>query len=150
MQVKKPVAQPLACITPEAVQAALDAALKKAQDLDVAVNIALVDNAGHLAGFIRQVGAFLHSIDIAIDKAYTAVSFGLPTVQWHEALQNDSVAVREGIVRRPRFVVFGGGLPIVLDGQRIGGIGVSGASEAQDGMIAQAGLDAIVALAVGA
>ena len=61
-----------------------------------------------------------------------------------------SVAVREGIVRRARFVGFGGGLPIVLDGQRIGGIGVSGASEAQDGMIAQAGLDAIVALAVGA
>ena len=58
MQVKKPVAQQLACITPEAVQAALDAALKKAQDLDVAVNIALVDNAGHLAGFIRQGGAF--------------------------------------------------------------------------------------------
>ena len=144
------VSQQVACITPEAVHAALGAALKQAQSLDAVVNIAVVDNAGNLAGFIRQVGAFLHSIDIAIDKAYTAVSFGLPTVQWHEALQNDSVAVREGIVRRARFVGFGGGLPIVLDGQRIGGIGVSGASEAQDGMIAQAGLDAIVALAVGA
>ena len=144
MQVKKPVAQPLACITPEAVQAALDAALKKAQDLDVAVNIALVDNAGHLAGFIRQVGAFLHSIDIAIDKAYTAASFGLPTGQWHEALQSHSAAVREGIVRRPRFVGFGGGLPIVVNDQRIGGIGVSGGSEEQDDAIAQAGLDALL------
>jgi hypothetical protein len=46
-------------------------------------------------------GAFLHSIDIAIDKAYTAASFGLPTSQWHAALQAHSDAVREGIVRRP-------------------------------------------------
>lgn len=144
------VSQQVACITPEAVHAALGAALKQAQALDAVVNIAVVDNAGNLAGFIRQVGAFLHSIDIAIDKAYTAASFGLPTDQWHDALQSHSAAVREGIVRRARFVGFGGGVPIVVDGQRIGGIGVSGGSEEQDGAIAQAGLDAILALSVGA
>jgi uncharacterized protein GlcG (DUF336 family) len=88
-------------------------------------------------------GAFLHSIDIAIDKAYTAASFGLPTSRWHAALQQHSDAVREGIVRRPRFVAFGGGLAIVDQGQRIGAIGVSGASEAQDEAIAQAGLNAL-------
>ena len=86
----------------------------------------------------------MHSIDIAIDKAYTAASFGLPTGQWHEALQSHSAAVREGIVRRPRFVGFGGGLPIVVNDQRIGGIGVSGGSEEQDDAIAQAGLDALL------
>lgn len=142
------VSQAVACISPEAAHAALGAALKQAQSMDAVVNIAVVDNAGNLAGFIRQVGAFLHSIDIAIDKAYTAASFGLPTGQWHEALQSHSEAVREGIVRRPRFVGFGGGLPIVVAGQRIGGIGVSGGSEAQDEAIAQAGLAAILALAV--
>jgi len=88
-------------------------------------------------------GAFLHSIDIAIDKAYTAASFGLPTSQWHAALQTHSDAVREGIVRTPRFVAFGGGLPLNEAGQRIGGIGVSGGSEAQDEACAQAGLAAI-------
>lgn len=144
------VAQPIACISPEAVHAALGAALRKANELDAVVNIAVVDNAGNLAGFIRQVGAFLHSIEIAMDKAYTAVSFGLPTDQWYDVLQNHSAAVREGIVRRPRFVAFGGGLPIVVAGQRIGGIGVSGGSEEQDGLIAQAGLDAITALSTNA
>ncbi len=141
-----PVAQSTACISPEAVHAALGAALQTAQDLNVTVNIAVVDHAGHLAGFIRQVGAFLHSIDIAIDKAYTAVSFGLPTGQWYDALQSHSPAVREGLLRRPRFVAFGGGVPIVVAGQRIGAIGVSGASEAQDEAVAQAGVAAVLAL----
>ena len=81
-------------------------------------------------------------IDIAIDKAYTAASFGLPTGAWHAALASHSDAVRQGLVLRPRFVAFGGGLPIVEDGALIGGIGVSGGSEAQDEQCANAGLDA--------
>lgn len=108
---------------------------------------AIVDPGGVLMAFLRMPGAPLHSVEIAIDKAYTAASFGLATSQWSAALAQHSAAVREGIVRRPRFVAFGGGLPIVEDGQRIGGIGVSGASEAQDEAIAQAGLSAIGLLA---
>jgi uncharacterized protein GlcG (DUF336 family) len=111
--------------------------------LGTAVNVAVVDVSGALVAFLRMPGAPLHSIDIAIDKAYTAASFGLPTSQWHAALQEHSAAVREGIVLRPRFVAFGGGLPINEAGQRIGGIGVSGGSEEQDEAIAQAGLKAI-------
>jgi uncharacterized protein GlcG (DUF336 family) len=85
-------------------------------------------------------GAPLHSMDIALDKAYTASSFGLPTSQWTEALKHHSAAVGQGLIARPRFVAFGGGLPIVHQGERIGGIGVSGGSEQQDEEIAQAGL----------
>lgn len=118
-------------------------AVAHAAVLGIRINVAVVDAGGNLAAFLRMPGAFLHSIDIAIDKAYTAASFGLPTSQWHAALQQHSEAVREGIVRRPRFVGFGGGLPIVEAGQRIGGIGVSGGSEAQDEACAQAGLAAI-------
>ena len=103
----------------------------------------LVDAAGVLAAFVRMPGAPLHSIDIAIDKAYTAASFGLPTGQWPEVLATHSAAVRDGIVLRPRFVAFGGGLPVVENGARIGGIGVSGGSEAQDETIARAGLRAL-------
>ena len=130
----------------EAAAAAVAAAACWANEAGIKVNIAVVDHAGHLAGFIRQVGAFLHSIDIAIDKAYTAVSFGLPTGQWYDALQSHSPAVREGLLRRPRFVAFGGGVPIGVAGQRIGAIGVSGASEAQDEAVAQAGVAAVLAL----
>jgi uncharacterized protein GlcG (DUF336 family) len=131
------------CIDWRAAHAAVGAAVQAAQDMGACVNVAVVDASGQLAAFLRMPGAPLHSVEIAIDKAYTAVSFGLPTHQWAEALQSHSAAVREGIVRRPRFVAFGGGLPMVEAGQRIGAIGVSGGSEAQDQQIAQAGLDAL-------
>ena len=126
-----------------AAHAAAGAAVQAAQAMGACVNVAVVDASGLLAAFLRMPGAPLHSVDIAIDKAYTAVSFGLPTHQWAQALQSHSAAVREGIVLRPRFVAFGGGLPIAEAGQRIGAIGVSGGSEAEDQHIAQAGLDAL-------
>ena len=122
---------------------AVRASVAYAQALGVAVNVAVVDVSGVQVAFLRMPGAPLHSIDIAIDKAYTAASFGLATSQWHKVLQEHSPAVREGLVLRPRFVAFGGGLPILEDGLRIGGIGVSGGSEQQDEAIAQAGLKAI-------
>ncbi|WP_321927498.1 GlcG/HbpS family heme-binding protein [Paraburkholderia guartelaensis] len=126
-----------------AASRAAAAAAREAQQLGVRVNVAVVDAGGNLAAFVRMPGAPLHSIEIAIDKAYTAVSFGLPTGRWSEVLQTHSDAVRQGIVLRPRFVAFGGGLPIAETGQRIGGIGVSGGTEEQDGACAQAGLRAL-------
>lgn len=126
-----------------AASRAAAAAASHAQTLGVLVNVAVVDAAGNLAAFVRMPGAPLHSIDIAIDKAYTAASFGLPTSQWSEALLGHSEAVRHGIVRRPRFVAFGGGLPIIEDDHRIGGIGVSGGSEEQDEQCARTGLHAL-------
>ena len=134
----------------DAAATAVRAAVAHARTLGAQVNVAVTDRSGVLAAFLRMPGAPLHSIDIAIDKAYTAVSFGLPTGQWADALQSHSAAVRDGIVLRPRFVAFGGGLPIVENGVRIGAIGVSGGSEAQDHAIAQAGLAALgLSLAAG-
>lgn len=123
--------------------AAVGAAARAADEAGLRVNIAVVDRSGVLAGFVRMAGAPLHSVEIAVDKAYTAASFGLETARWHEALREHSEAVRDGLLRRPRFVAFGGGVPIVLGGELMGGIGVSGASEEQDAMIARAGLAAI-------
>ena len=124
---------------PAAIRA-VQAAIRHATQIGVRVNVSVVDAGGVPAAFARMAGAPLHSIDIAIDKAYTAASFGLPTGEWQAALQSHSEAVRAGLVLRPRFVAFGGGLPIVECGERIGGIGVSGGSEAQDTDIARAGL----------
>lgn len=126
-----------------AAQVAAGAAVQAAAAIGAKVNVALVDAGGVLAGFLRMPGAPLHSVEIAIDKAYTAASFGLPTSRWTEVLQSHSAAVREGLVLRPRFVGFGGGLPIVENGQLIGAIGVSGGSEQQDEQIARAGLVAL-------
>ena len=106
------------------------------------MNIAVVDAGGNLAAFLRMPGAFLHSIDIAIDKAYTAASFGFPTSQWGGVIGDDEL-LRIGLNQRQRLVLFGGGLPIVAGGQRIGGIGVSGGSAEQDEACARAGLKAL-------
>ena len=136
-------AVPQAVIDWPAVQAAAAAAVQAAASQGLRVNVALVDAGGVLAGFLRMPGAPLHSVEIAIDKAYTAVSFGLATSRWTEVLQSHSAAVREGLLQRPRFVAFGGGLPIFEEGRLIGGIGVSGASEQQDEALARAGLAAL-------
>lgn len=127
----------------EAAAAAVAAAVRWAEERGNKVNVAVVDAGGNLAAFLRMPGAFLHSIDIAIDKAYTGAGFGLPTGAWSEALKIHSAAVQTGLPGRPRFVGFGGGLPLRHDGRLIGGIGVSGGSEQEDEACARAGLIAI-------
>lgn len=132
-------ARAIAC---EAAAATVQAAVAHAQALGIRINAAVTDPAGLLMAFLRMPGAPLHSIDIAIDKAYTAASFGVPTAQWLELI-GDEEALRIGLPHRPRLVVFGGGLPIREAGVLIGGIGVSGGSAVQDEDCARAGLAAI-------
>lgn len=134
------------CIDWRAAQTAAAAACAAAEAQGLRINVAVVDTGGVLAGFLRMPGAFLHSVDIAIDKAYTSASFGFATSQWPQVLAGDE-ALRLGLPLRPRLVVFGGGLPIVEPGPDggalIGGIGVSGGSAEQDEACARAGLAAL-------
>ena len=125
-----------------AAQAACAGAVAHAESLGLHINVAVVDTGGTLAAFLRQPGAFLHSVDIAIDKAYTAASFGFSTALWGDVVGQDEL-LRIGLNQRPRLVMFGGGLPVVEGGERLGGIGVSGGSAAQDEACARAGLRAI-------
>ncbi|CAG9169198.1 hypothetical protein LMG23992_01418 [Cupriavidus laharis] len=129
-------------ITLAAAQAAVAAAVAAAEEQGLRINVAVVDGSGTLVAFARMGGAFLHSIDIAIDKAYTAASFGFPTAQWGALLAGDE-SLRLGLAGRPRLVIFGGGLPVHEAGELIGGIGVSGGSAGQDEACARAGLHAI-------
>lgn len=133
---------PQRIITTEAAAAACQAAVAHAEARGLRINVAVTDSSGILTAFLRMPGAFLHSIEIAIDKAYTAASFGFPTSQWAAIVGNDEI-LRIGLNQRPRLVMFGGGLPIVEDGERIGGIGVSGGSAEQDEACAAAGLAAL-------
>ncbi len=137
------VVTPQSVVHWEAAHAAVGAAVRKAESLGIRINAAVVDSGGNLAAFLRMPGAFLHSIDIAIDKAYTAAGFGLATSAWSGILEKSSAAVRDGLPRRPRLVAFGGGLPLRSNGDLLGGIGVSGGSEEQDESCATA---AVVAL----
>jgi uncharacterized protein GlcG (DUF336 family) len=79
---------------------------------DRRVNIARGRSGRTLAAFLRMPGAPLHSVEIAIDKAYTAASFGLPTARWTELLAVALARRAPGPVQRPRFSLFGGGLPL--------------------------------------
>ncbi len=137
-----PVAVTQQVISAAAVSVALEAAIARAESIGVRINVAVADSGGNLAGFLRMPGAFLQSIDIAIDKAYTAAGFGFSTKDWMKLVGHDE-GMKLGFSARPRLVVFGGGLPIRAGGALIGGIGVSGASEAQDEECARAALDAI-------
>ncbi len=128
-------------ITAEAASAACAAAVAYATEKGWKINVAVVDRGGNLMAFLRMPGAFIHSIDIAIDKAYTSASFGFPTKAWMGAIGHDD-GMKLGFSAQPRLIVFGGGLPMG-EGDWIGGIGVSGASEAQDEECARAGLKAI-------
>ena len=136
------VAASIPGITAEAAAAACSAAVAYATGRGWKINVGVVDRGGNLMAFLRMPGAFLHSSDIAIDKAYTSASFGFPTKQWM-AIVGDNEGMKLGFAARPRLVVFGGGLPIRVAGDWIGGIGVSGASETEDEECARAGLVAI-------
>jgi uncharacterized protein GlcG (DUF336 family) len=129
-------------ISVEAAALAVQAAVRKAAELGCKVNAAIVDSGGNLVAFLRMPGAFLHSIEIAQDKAYTAASFGMPTGDFYKLIESDP-ALRDGLLERPRMTAFGGGHPIISDGMLLGGIGVSGASDDQDSQCALAGLAAI-------
>lgn len=135
------VAATIPGISAEAAAAACSAAVAHAAANGWKINVAVVDRGGNLMAFLRMPGAFIHSIDIAIDKAYTSASFGFPTKAWMGAIGHDE-GMKLGFSAQPRLIVFGGGLP-VGSGDWLGGIGVSGASEAQDEECARAGLAAI-------
>lgn len=126
----------------QAANAAVQAAVEKAEELNIEINVAVVDSGGNLAAFLRMPNAFLHSIDIAKDKAYTSAGFRFPTSEWKEIFITEDMLAR-GMPPRDRLVVFGGGLPICIEEKHLGGIGVSGGSEEQDIICAKAALKAL-------
>jgi uncharacterized protein GlcG (DUF336 family) len=129
-------------VSAEAARRALDAAEAKSREMGVSMAIAVVDESGTLKAFSRMDGAPLLSVDIAQDKAYTAVAFGLPSHQWFDFIKEDPPLLH-GITKVPRLIIFGGGYPITHDGQVIGGIGASGGHYSQDMQVAEAGLAAL-------
>jgi len=135
-----------AVLSASACEAILSAGIARAQVLGVKINIAVVDGGGNLSGFLRMPGSFLSSIEMAIDKAYTATSFGMSTRGFSELLETTPRAVRDGMLRRPRLSEVPGGLPILIDDQPAGAVGVSGASDEQDEDIATAALAALKGL----
>jgi uncharacterized protein GlcG (DUF336 family) len=124
-------------------QRMIEAAEDKARQIGVAMNIAVVDESGILKAFSRMDGAALLSVQIAQDKAYTAVGFGMPTHGWFDFIKDDPPLAAGAAPGIDRLVIFGGGYPITVDGVVVGAIGVSGGHYSQDQEVAEAGLAAI-------
>ena len=125
-------------LTLEDAQRIVDAAEQRAREDNWNVVIAIVDGGGHLITLRRMDGVQTASIDIAIQKARTAAFYRRST----KIFQDRLTAGENAILSLPDMMPFEGGLPISKNGKIVGAIGVSGVTAEQDGVIAQAGLDA--------
>jgi uncharacterized protein GlcG (DUF336 family) len=103
------------------------------------VVIAIVDDGGHLVYLQRADGTQFGSVEVAIGKAYSASAFKRNTKSWEERLAEG----RLGYLSLPGAVLLEGGLPLILDGDVVGGIGVSGVKSSEDAEIAAAGAAAL-------
>lgn len=129
-------------ITLEAAQKMVDAAIQKAREMGVFVAVAVVGSDGVLKAFSRMDGAILLSARLAQQKAWSAVSFNRPTHRLWEFIKDDPPLLAS-IPHQEDIVAAGGGYPIVVGGQVIGGIAASGAHYTRDQSCAEAGLAAI-------
>ena len=130
-------------ITLENAERAIQAAKKKAVDMDVKMNIAIVDSGANLVAFAKQDGAWLGSVDISIKKAETARYFDMPSGEIGKLAQPGkslfNIEHSNG-----GLITFPGGIPITNgDGDIIGAIGVSGSTVEDDHAVAEAGIKAL-------
>ena len=129
-------------ITIDQAKKAMAAAEAEARKNNWQVVISIVDTAGYLV-MLQTLEAQHASVDIAIGKARTSVNFRRPTKALEDSLAANGSALR--ILAVPGVMPLQGGLPIIVDGKIIGGIGVSGVLASQDEMVAKAGLDSLTA-----
>ena len=115
------------------------AAEDKARKIGQPMNIAVVDAGGNLVGHVRMDGAWIGSIDISINKAFTARAFDISTAQLGENSQPGQQFFGIHASNHGRVMIFAGGVPLRRDGSIIGAIGVSGGSGSQDDAVATAG-----------
>ena len=132
-----------ASVSTESAHRMIAAAEAKAREIGVPMVIAVCDESGVLKAFSRMDGAALLSVQVAQDKAYTAIGFGLPTEGWHDFIKDDPPLAAGAVGGIDRLVIFGGGYPIRAGDRVVGAIGVSGGHYTQDMEVAKAGLSAV-------
>jgi glc operon protein GlcG len=115
----------------------LQTAMAKARDMKVPQCICVVDAGGHLLAFARMDGAYALSVDTALRKAQTAASYGVATGDIAAGIDLKLAIATEG-----KRINLPGGLPVIVDGHVIGGIGVGSGTGEQDKEVAKAALAA--------
>ena len=126
-------------ITLNDAQRVIAAAEAKAREIAQPMNIAVVDAGGNLVSHVRMDGAWIGSIDISINKAFTARAFDLETAQLAENSQPGQQFFGIHASNHGRIMIFAGGIPLQRNGSVVGAIGVSGGSGDQDQTVATAG-----------
>lgn len=124
----------------------IEGAEQKASEIGVQMVISVIDEGGNLVAVHRMDDAWLASIDIAQNKAWTAVALKMPTSNLEEATVPKAELFGLNTTNQGRIVVFGGGIPLEADGKVVGAIGVSGSSVPDDVKVAEAGVEAFKAL----
>jgi uncharacterized protein GlcG (DUF336 family) len=121
----------------------ITAAEKRAEEIGQPQNIAVVDEGGNLISHVRMDGAWLGSVDISINKAWTARSFDIETKDLAADSQSGGPLFGIHASNGGRVMIFAGGIPLQRSGKIIGGIGVSGGDADQDQTVAEAGAGAL-------
>ncbi|MBZ5583294.1 MAG: heme-binding protein [Acidobacteriia bacterium] len=117
----------------------IDAAEEKAREIGQPMNIAVVDAGGNLVAHVRMDNAWIGSIDISINKAWTARAFDIQTRQLAELSQSGDQFFGIHVSNHGRVMIFAGGVPLKRGEQVVGAIGVSGGMGKQDQSVAEAG-----------
>ena len=125
---------------------ALDLMLEKAHQMQKAVAVAVTDSHGELIAFARMDDVPLPSIQISINKAWTAARTGQPTREIGEKVKHPEKGHDISYYGDPRFVGWGGGVPVRKDGQVVGAVAVSGLSSTEDAVLATLGAELIANL----
>jgi uncharacterized protein GlcG (DUF336 family) len=129
-------------LTMDKAQLIIEAAIDKAKTVGQPMNIAVVDAGANLVAFMRMDGAWLGSIDIAINKAFTAKAFDISTLELGRNSQPGDQFFGIHVSNHGRVMIFAGGMPIKVNGQIAGAVGVSGGSGEQDQAVAEAAVAA--------
>ena len=128
-------------LSTDIVKEMTNACEKKAKELNVPVVISFVDAGANLISMFRMENAFITSIDIANNKAYTACALKQPTNEIADVVLPGQSLYGLQLTNNQRIVPFGGGYPIVVDNQVIGAVGVSGGTVEEDMAIASEALE---------
>jgi uncharacterized protein GlcG (DUF336 family) len=134
-QIVKAIA--MASVTCEAANALIEAAMKASRDIGFDAAVAVTDATGNLRAFQRADGAAFFTAEVAVSKAWTAASSGIPTHVWNDYIADPKLAPLADV---QKLMAVGGGLPLFHDNKLIGGIGVSGGSHEQDRQAASTAL----------
>jgi uncharacterized protein GlcG (DUF336 family) len=124
----------------------VDACEQKAEEIENPMVITVANSEGNLIAQHRMDDAWLASVDISRNKAYTAAALDTPTHELAEPSEPGNSLYGLQNTNDGRIVIFGGGYPLVRDGDIVGAIGVSGGAVEQDMEVAEAGVDAFEAL----